>query len=363
YQRYGDPNWLGVTEWIAVQRSSSLMLDANSFGMAAGIWAPLAIVLARRLGRSVWIGGAVSILLLGGVWSSGSRTALFTAAAGFAAVLVTAFQRTRGWGARIVPVALLLGAAGLALFAAYGPDRTNPIARLFDTVPRAESGGLGRLGRALWERDGYGIASSRAISEHPWTGVGIGAFNHMVTDFSYVSTGALLPADNAQNWWRHQIAELGIIGAAPGIVLSLIIMLLICTGRAPGDRRDAAVVVRSVLIGIGIVSLLGVATQHPALWLTFVTVLYWLGALVNRAAVPGSAWSGRAVWAGILILPLLVAAGQLRSATGDLRVPVRATRIGFPYAYGFSAPDGANVPWTGRHAVAVLRAEHAFFAL
>ena len=365
YQHYVDATWLGVPEWMTVQRASSLMLDANSFGMAAAIWAPLVVVLARRLGRPAWMGAVVSALLLAGVWTSGSRTALLTAVLGMGAVLLTAFQRTRGWPVRIAAATLLVTAATVLSFIALGTgDRTNPIARLFDTLPRAETGDVARVAKALWDRDGYGIASRRAISDHPWTGVGVGAFNQMATDYSYVSTGALIPADNAQNWWRHQIAELGLVGAAPSLVLSFYIVLLIWKGKGAKDRRAAANVARSVLIAIGIVSLLGVVTQHPALWLTFVSVLYWMGALVDQSALAaGRAWSGRAVWAGILILPLVVAAGQLRSATGDLRVPVRATRIGFPYAYGFSAPDGDNVPWTGRHAVAVLHAEHAYFAL
>jgi O-antigen ligase len=365
YQRYVDLEWLGSPEWSELQRASSLMLDANSFGMAAAIWAPLALVLARRLGRGPWIGAAVSALLLAGFWTSGSRTALLTAAAGFVAVFVTVVQGARTRRFRIGAMAVLVVAAAIVLAVALrSADRTNPVARLFETLQPDQTVSVTSLARALWIRDGYGTASMRAISEHPWTGVGIGAFNQLATDYSYVATGALIPPDNAQNWWRHQIAELGVLGAAPGIVFSLLIALVLWRGTASGERRHAAMVIRWVLVGIGIISLFGVATQHPALWLTFVTLLYWIGALVDRSAVMAApAWSGRAVWAGVFILPILVATGQTVSAIGDLRVPTRAARIGFPYAYGFSAPDPDGVPWAGRHAVAVLRAEHAYFAL
>ena len=154
------------------------------------------------------------------------------------------------------------------------------------------------------------------------------------------------------------------LGATPAIVFSGLILALLAKGAAAGERGDGARVARAVLIGLGIISLFGVPTQHPAMWLTFVTVLYWVGALVDQPRLAAAAvWSGGAVWAGVFILPALVAAGQTVSAIGDLRVPTRATRFGFPYAYGFFAPDADGVPWTRSHAVAVLHAPHAYFAL
>ncbi len=365
YQRYGDLGWLGVAPWMEQQRAGSLLLDANSFGMAAAIWAPLTIVLAWRLGRPLWLGSALSVLLLAGVWASGSRTALATAVAGVLALALTIVVQMRTWWARLLTMAVI---AAAALLVAYGAAErqggANPVTRLLDSVPRSDAGNVTRVVQALRDRDGYGIASRRAIAEHPLTGVGVGAFNQMAGDFSYVSVGAILPADNAQNWWRQQVAELGYLGAAPALALTVFVLLLIGRAFFAGDRRPSAAVVASVLIGIGLVSLVGVKTQHPALWLTLVSIVYWLWALVHRVAEPGAAaGSTRAVWTAVLLLPLLVAFGQWWSTTGDLRVPVRATRIGFPYAYGFTAPDGDNVPWTGEHAVAVLHAEHAWFAL
>jgi O-antigen ligase len=369
YQRYVDLNWLVVGDWPSLGRAAGLMLDANSFGTAAAIWAPLCIALVWRLRRPFWLGLAFAALLLAGMWASGSRTALLTAAVGFTAVGVALFHRVRAWQARIAPVALLLTAAGLILFVALrSDDRSNPLTRALETLPRAETGGVASFTDALWNRAGYGVAAARAISEHPWTGLGVGAFNQLSTDYYFLSSGRLIPPDNAQNWWRHQIAELGVLGAAPSIVLSLLIVLLIWRRQASGDHRDAATVVRGVLVGLGLASLLGLSTQHPALWLTFATLLYWLGALVDPSpAATRPVWVARAGWAVAWTIALLVAAGQWRSATGDLRVAARAVRVGFPYAYGFSAPepDAALGPvrWTGRHAVGVVRAEHAYFVL
>ncbi len=365
YQRLVDINWLGVQVFATDSRASGLMLDANSFGMAAAIWGPLTLALTWRLGRASWLGLAPSGLLLAGAWTSGSRTAFLTAAVGLCALFVASMRRLRTRQMRIVQLAVLLIAASAVLFVVLrSPDRNNPIARFLGMRPTPETGGLPGFAKELWDRDGYGIASMHAIADHPWTGVGVGAFNQLSTDFAYLTTGVALASDNAQNWWRQQVAELGVLGAAPGIVLSLMIVGLIWRGVAPPDRRDAAIVVRTVLVVIGIVSLLAVPTQHPALWLTFVTLVYWMGALVDLpSTAPRPAWRDRAVWAGVLIVPIVVAAGQLRSARDELRVPMRAVRVGFPYAYGFTAPDNDSVPWTGRHAVAVLRAEHAYFAL
>jgi O-antigen ligase len=369
YQRYVDLNWLVVGDWPSLGRAAGLMLDANSFGTAAAIWAPLCLALVWRLGRRFWLGLAFAALLLAGMWVSGSRTALLIAAVGFTAVGVALFHRVRAWQARIAPVALLLTAAGLILFVAVrSDDRSNPLTRALEILPRAETGGLATFADDLWNRKGYGVAAARAISEHPWTGLGVGAFNQLSTDYYFLSSGLLIPPDNAQNWWRHQIAELGVIGAAPSILLSLLVVLLIWRRQASADHRDAATVVRGVLVGLGLASLLGLTTQHPALWLTFATLLYWLGALVDPApAAMRPAWLARAGWAAACAIGVLVAAGQWRSATGDLRVPTRAVRVGFPYAYGFSTPetDAALGPvrWTGRHAVGVVRAEHAYFAV
>ena len=62
----------------------------------------------------------------------------------------------------------------------------------------------------LWERFGYGPAAIEMIKEHPIDGVGVGMFHALVVRFRQAAR--LLPcrADNAQNWFRHVFAELGL---------------------------------------------------------------------------------------------------------------------------------------------------------
>ena len=362
YQRAFDLTWLAAQQFAGQGRASGLMLDGNSSGMAAAIWAPAALVLFRRLGRPA-IGAAVSLLLFAGVWVSGSRTAFATAAAGLIAAIVMHLQEARTWRTRLLP--LVVTGAALFVFAVslIGGDAGNPLARLFELGAGSEGASVTTVARALWDRYGYGAAASHAIARYPWTGIGLGTFNQLSSDFSYLALGTVIPPDNAQNWWRQQLAELGVIGAMPGVLLSFLVLMLVVRGRALDDRRHAATVARFVVGGVGLASLVGVPTQHPALLLTVATVLYWLGALVDRPNITTATALQRVAWVAAFVLPLVVIGGQWQSATGELRVPHRALRFGFPYAYGFTAYENDGVPWTGRHAVAVQFARHVYFAL
>lgn len=364
YQRYVNPQWLMVPEWMETGRAGSLLLDANSFGMAAAIWAPLALVLAADLKRPMWWGVAASAVLAGGVWVSGSRTAFVTALAGLGAWLAArAFtadvraRRAAGLAAAVI--------AGLLVVAAFGSsDRANPVARLADSVRGTEASAESILDY-LWNRYGYGLAATRAISEHSLTGVGAGGFGYLSTDYAYLATGAIIAPDNAQNWWRHQIAELGFAGAVWSIGFSIVVLIAALRSPRPASSPVTALVLRAMILALGLISLVGVPTQHPAIWITFTTLLYWLGALSRSSTDPAplALQPRRAIAAAALVVAAIVGAGQAWSAAHDLRVPHRARRIGFPYAYGFSAPDGDGVPWMASHAVAVLGVQHAYFAI
>jgi hypothetical protein len=121
-----------------------------------------------------------------------------------------------------------------------------------------------------------------------------------------------------------------------------------------------------VLTGIGLASLLGVPTQHPATWISFVTLLFWLLALYHRASgevariAPG--W-----WIAAAVLAAATATGQAISARGNLRVPERAVWTGAPFRYGFAPLEGISqygeLRWMGRHAVEVLKVERRWLQL
>ena len=372
WQKSVDITWLSVEPWPRLQRAAGTMLDANSFGTAAAVWAPLGLALAWRRGWPTMLGLGVTTLALGGMWTTASRTAFLVAAigvVGIAAALVQFSRRARaaqaGSPVSRYAIAFLVMAAGAGIvvtLSVRGETQASPLARLIETIPSESEGGLRAVGRDLWERDGYGTAVVRAVTDHPWTGLGVGAFPLLAPDYFRLETGGFIPSDNAQNWWRHQVAELGVIGALPAMIVSMGIFLMLVVGKAAGEARAAVMLLRGAIAGVGLASLVGMGTQHPALFLTFVTMVFWTGALLDAPA-PGDRPGG--AWWGVILLAIVVAAGQAYSAVNDLRVPHRAERHGFTYGYGFSDPEQdpklGEVRRAATHAVGVIPAEHAYF--
>ncbi len=64
----------------------------------------------------------------------------------------------------------------------------------------------------LWRRGGYGTASTTMIREHPLFGVGVGSFNWLSGDYTELAGEGRQRPDNAQNWIRHLLAEIGVLG-------------------------------------------------------------------------------------------------------------------------------------------------------
>ena len=59
--------------------------------------------------------------------------------------------------------------------------------------------------------------------EYPLTGVGAGSYRVLAPDYWRAMANDSLPLDNAQNWWRHQIAELGVFGGALSSAFSVLV--------------------------------------------------------------------------------------------------------------------------------------------
>ena len=87
----------------------------------------------------------------------------------------------------------------------------------------------------LWERFGYGPAAIQMIKEHPIDGVGVGMFHTLVMDFA-ATRGYFIPTDNAQNWFRHILAEFGVVGAIPMFWWCGVLLALLCSRRFPSCR-------------------------------------------------------------------------------------------------------------------------------
>src|SRR5690606_4734575 len=192
YQAVVDPDWMNPGFWSNLQRAGGLMRDANTFGMGAAIWGPMAIAAAWHAGRGVGLASAACGLLAAGMWGSGSRTGLVCLASGGPGAAIGVLQR-RGLRRRELPrTALAAGAAGFRLGVRVVPpnfESTNPLQRAFARVPRLEAAEMRRFADELWNRFGYGKAAAQMIADRPLTGVGIGAFHVVAPDYIYNDTG------------------------------------------------------------------------------------------------------------------------------------------------------------------------------
>jgi hypothetical protein len=360
-QKWIDITWLSGPAWSTFGRAAGTMLDGNSFGTAAAIWASLTLALTWRTGWPTASGAAVAALLAAGMWASGSRTALLVLVVGIGAHAVAVLPGWRRPDRRFGLVATFaLATVVMLVFGLRSSDLNNPLARLLELLPSGP-GELATTAHNLWERGGYASVAARMVADYPWTGVGVGSFPILARDVGVVTLAISVLGDNAQNWWRHQIIELGLLGALPAVALSIGILSMLVAGTPVATRRGAVTAIRGTVLGVGLASLVGMATQHPALFLTFGTMVFWLGALLEtpkRQVTPGAWW-------GVIVLALLVVAGQISNASSDLRVPYRALKYNFTYGYGFSEPEAdpvlGMIRQTRTHAVGVIAAEHAYF--
>ena len=209
YQGAVDLSFLNTANWIAQRRATGTLLDANAYGMCAVLAGPIAFVAMRaaRLKQGTTIATLILVINVIGMWMSGSRTALLAGMVSMIAVGAASWSTSRTVSRRVLPIT----AAAVAVLAAvvlFAGRAIGPIGRLFD-LPQGAGSYLGEL----WSRGGYGTAALMMIREHPLAGVGLSAYHVLVPDYRML-VGQTMPFDNAQNWWRHHAAELGILGGA-----------------------------------------------------------------------------------------------------------------------------------------------------
>lgn len=372
YQGFVDLPFVNSGFWAYMGRASGTLGDPNKLGMVAAFWAIGGVVLGRTL-PSPWslivaIGGM--FIALAGIWTSGTRTGLAAVIIGLA---VMAFEGVRRWrsqgtaapSGRITKVAALV--LVLAVLLVIGLQRSNTTTVIdrgvMNYVPFVGEIGIGQsINEHLWERFGYGPAAIQMLREHPVSGVGVGAFHTLVHDYATLFDYGI-PADNAQNWFRHHLAELGLLGSVPWIwwcvIFGAVLFSKARDAGLPADWLAEAGVLRGALIGFGIASLFGMAGQSMPIVITFWTFVFWFATVKGVEPHAGVApWRRRTV---LVTAGLVVAHAALTftSATGDLLPRHRAARFDWFYRYGLSDVDrdpngGPGRRWTLRRAVAVI---------
>jgi hypothetical protein len=365
YQLFADVTFLNPTVYGAIARASGTVLDANICGTLAALWIGGVLLWADQPGawrRYVAAAGVAAGWLA--VWASGSRTAFAAAAIVTAFSLFALYSRQRRVSGR--RAAALAGGAAvvlvllLALLAALDLGVVGPAARLWATLPEPSLQSVRDVAAEMWNRNGYGSAATAMIREFPWFGVGIGSFQMLLPEFIAQPGG--IPPDNAQNWYRHQLAELGIVGSAGWLVCVMLFVPFLLARRPAAPARSW--IARGALVALGAISLVGMPGQDVSVSVTFATLAFWYCAIVGA---PAPAPVSLRAWGAIAAVLVLFAAGTAFAATHGLRVPVRAQRGGWTYSYGFYPPgtfgnDGEG-RWTGRRAVAVIDAPTRWLAL
>jgi len=354
YQLFVDVTFLNYSVYASHLRASGTLLDGNAAGAVSACW--IAGWTAYALGSS----GARRVLALGlaalmwlPVWATGSRTALASA---LVITLACVAPLARGFVTRrrvVLAAALGLAAViGVSDIVSRSPGgAAGPMGRIQRMIPAPTAAGLRAFTTEMWNRDGYGAAAARMIARYPMVGIGVGSFHERAAEFA----GHDLPPDNAQNWYRHQLAELGLVGSLGWIVFLGSFGWWVVRPRR--GEPPAAWPTRGVLIGVGLVSLLGMPGQDPFVAITLWTFAAWHLAVAGRPkdVAPPRPWA----WAAAGLVVVVFTAGTAQLAAGRLRVPMRiAQQPQGAYSYGFWWPEpdgeGGEFRWARREATAVV---------
>ena len=357
--------------WASELRATGTMLDANAYGICAALAAPIGFLGMRTLApHRPAVAIAVFAVNFAGMWLSGSRTAaLVCGLVGTGALFIGLWRERRSAPSSSPPLGLWI-AGGLAVLAVVLIAGTaSPIRRALDIPP-------GRAGLMyLWDRGGYGPIALRMTREYPLTGVGAGSYRVLAPDYHRAMANDALPLDNAQNWWRHQIAELGVFGGALVIAFSVLVAWRVLAGREIGADVAAASTARGLLLGLGVVSFFGMPTQNPLVLYWFFALVAWFATLVpDPARRPStSLWTGerpsemRVAWIVAAGLAVAYTAGHLLLAAGPLNVVQRAQRAHRDYVIGAyppePLPESNEFRWTGGEARFIWAVRSRFMAV
>jgi O-antigen ligase/polysaccharide polymerase Wzy-like membrane protein len=354
-------SFLNAEPWIGLRRAAGTMLDANAYGAVAAVAGPLAFVsLPRLMNRQVpALQASVLAINWAGAWMSGSRTALLC---GLFATLLLTYELVRTSARDEIASrntwSLLAGVAVVVLVLAVGAGAIGPLERMRSGTPVQE----------LWTRGGYGSVATRMVRDYPLTGVGIGSFNWMAPDYWREIANDKLPFDNAQNWWRHQVAELGLIASLPILFWSVWMAWLVVTRRASAAHRLESQTLRGLLIGIGAASLVGMPTQNPLVLLMFFACAARFEILTRGERLPSvdpripnpESRIPAIAWAAAFLIAIGYAGAQLVLARGPLKPLERAAHTNRDYIIGTypsePLPQG-QFRWTRRRATFALAAQ------
>jgi hypothetical protein len=364
YQMFVDVTFLNRGVWGALHRAIGTLSDANPFGVLSAMWGPVvfAIAIERWSGWRRVAGAAALPLSWLAIWASGSRSSLPIAALAlvlFVGWYVGANKAQRGIRLARVAAALVLLAAAAGIAARLSVVQ-SPLARA--TVYFAPTWSFewaSTVVSRLQSRDGYGTVAAALIRDFPSVGLGIGSFHGMVPTYAWKLSRSILPPDNAQNWYRHHLAELGIAGSLGWILWVAWFLWVLAFGRSDAARPLTAAVLRAVLAGFGLISLVGMPGQDVAVVFTFWTMAFWFLALLEPGSkVALQRWLVTPTWWVVVwMLALGYTAATAYVGRTAMSLPRRSAAADLDYSYGFYAPEAdGSFRWAAKEAVVVIPA-------
>jgi hypothetical protein len=366
FQMFGSMTFVNPGFWVSTRRATGLLGDANVFGVISAMWGP-AIAAVAFGKRDQWRGWRLATVALPlswlAVWASGSRSSLLIVVLGLCGFVLGVWRATQSKRVALsVVIACLVGVLAMMVLMRGDTTAVGPVARIVDTFkPRWSIDWARQMAISLWVRDWYGTTSVEMIRRFPLVGVGLSEFYGLASVFSWVLLQRRLPFDNAQNWFRHELAELGLIGSLGWIAWTIFLLGALLMARSRPGRQVTAATLRLTLVGFGLVSLVGMPGQSLIVAFTFWTLAFWFlhetNALpaqpAHKLQSPMLAWV--AVWA--LVFGHSVATAYVGWTA--LRPPVRAQWAGMDYSLGFYLPDGDGPDafrWAKQRATAVVPA-------
>jgi hypothetical protein len=208
----------------------------------------------------------------------------------------------------------------------------------------------------LWSREGYGTAAVDMIEDHPVVGVGVGSYSLLVRDV-VMDSGNKADPDNAQNWYRQNLAEFGLLGSLGWIVFCAGFLGILWQGVRSRSQTFEAGTLSGPLVGLGVVSLVGTPGQDPTVAITFWTLAFWYLAATPVRGTARTEPSVLKFWLPALTVACACAFGTYAAGRGGLLPANRAVRVGWDYHYGLYGPEqepNGTFRWTEKQAVAVI---------
>lgn len=182
--------------------------ESNFFALSLAVLVPLCLYLVTRGGRRAWLGGLAVVILIAGVYATGSRGGALTVALGLAAVAFTSRSRRLK-----IATALAVCAGGLLL--------------LLFTAQASSSASRTVSGRAT-----ENLIAWAMFRDHPLVGVGPGQYPNLYRDYA-LRIGNDPRTERAPHSLPLQIAaEQGIAGLLGWLAAAVFVIRTIVVRRA-----------------------------------------------------------------------------------------------------------------------------------